>query len=146
MIPAHLTSSGRVLLSDLDDDEFTRKFTGAVFEPGGPSLRVRDIDGLRRCVIAARRAGLSIVDEEFEAGLVGVAAPVRDFTGTIIAAINVGGPKDRLGKHLDGAGAEVIEAAQSLSERLGFPTSRARGLAPQDFGPGQVLVNSRFTW
>ena len=44
---------------------------------------------------------------EFEPGLVGAAAPVRDFRGRIVAAINVSGPKFRLGDRLEPAGEEV---------------------------------------
>jgi IclR family transcriptional regulator, KDG regulon repressor len=61
-----------------------------------------------------------VVDEEFEAGLVGVAAPVRDFRGRIVAALNVSAPRFRLGRRLDAAGREVRAAADALSERLGW--------------------------
>ena len=62
-----------------------------------------------------------MVDGEFEAGLVGAAAPVRDFRGHIVAALNISGPKFRLGERLDQAGAAVRLAAQELSTQLGEP-------------------------
>lgn len=118
-VPAHLTSAGRVLLLDADDDELTRRFAGVSFDGGGPGQRVRDLAGLRRAIRTARKDGYALVDEEFEAGLIGASAPVRDFTGRVVAAINVGAPRARLGKRLQAAGQTAAEAAQLLSDRLG---------------------------
>lgn len=68
---------------------------------------------------AARERGYAAVDGEFEPGLVGAAAPVRDFRGQIVAALNVSGPMFRLGERLDEAGVAVKRAADELSGRLG---------------------------
>jgi DNA-binding IclR family transcriptional regulator len=62
------------------------------------------------------------VDEEFEAGLVGVAAPVRDPGGRIFAAVNVSGPKFRLGGQLAATGEMVRAAAQELSHAMFAPS------------------------
>ncbi len=118
-VPAHLTSAGRVLLGDIDDDELTRRFADMSFEGGGPGQRVHDLSGLRRSIRAARQEGVALVDEEFEAGLVGASAPVRDFTARVVAAINISAPRDRLGKRLASAGEETATAARELSRRLG---------------------------
>jgi len=56
-----------------------------------------------------------VVDEEFEPGLVAAASPVRDAHGRIVAAINVSGPKFRLGPVLDQAAEAVQWAAAELS-------------------------------
>jgi IclR family KDG regulon transcriptional repressor len=106
-VPAHCTSSGRALL--LDED------------PG--SLN----DDLRRHIARARELGYAAVDGEFESGLVGAAAPVRDFRGRVVAAVNVSGPKYRLGEGLEAAGEEVRRAADELSSRLGRPDVRGEG-------------------
>ncbi|MGH3030864.1 MAG: IclR family transcriptional regulator domain-containing protein [Gaiellaceae bacterium] len=59
------------------------------------------------------------MDEEFEAGLVAVAAPVRDFAGRIVAALNVSGPKFRFGKRLRSVGPDVLAVADDVSAALG---------------------------
>jgi IclR family transcriptional regulator, KDG regulon repressor len=118
-VPAHLTSAGRCLLLDADDDELARRFAGVEFDGGGPGQRVKDLSGLRKAIRQARKDGYALVDEEFEAGLVGASAPVRDYTGRVVAAINLGAPRARMGKRLPAAGQAVAEAAQELSERLG---------------------------
>jgi DNA-binding IclR family transcriptional regulator len=60
------------------------------------------------------------VDEEFEPGLVGIAAPVFDFDGRVVAALNVSGPKFRSGTALAAAGPRLVEVAAELSSALGY--------------------------
>lgn len=96
-VPANCTSSGRALLLDLD--------------PTTPAYEL----------------GYATADGEFEPGLVGAAAPVRDFRGRIVAALNVSGPKYRLGERLDEAGVAVRRAADELSSGLGRPDGREEG-------------------
>lgn len=73
----------------------------------------------RALLLDVGELGYATVDGEFEPGLVGAAAPVRDFRGRIIAALNVSGPKFRLGERLDAAGAAVAHAANELSAQMG---------------------------
>jgi IclR family transcriptional regulator, KDG regulon repressor len=107
-VPAHSTSSGRALLFDAE-----------------PAALPAD---LHRHIVGARRLGYAAVDGEFEAGLVGVAAPVRDFRGRIVAALNVSGPGFRLGDRLEAAGAAVKSAADELSRGLGQSDVNGGGL------------------
>ena len=65
-----------------------------------------------------RRQGWVYVDEEFEPGLVGIAAPVFDFEGRVIAALNLSAPKFRAGKALAAAGPRLVEVATELSSLL----------------------------
>jgi IclR family KDG regulon transcriptional repressor len=108
-VPAHCTSSGRALLMDAD-----RAALAAVLD-----VRDAELAKLERRMARARELGYAAVAGEFEPGLVGVAAPVRDFRGRITGAVNVSGPEFRFGDRLAPAGAEVSRAAQELSRRLG---------------------------
>jgi IclR family transcriptional regulator, KDG regulon repressor len=117
-VPASCTSSGRALLLDHDRGALDALFAGVELVAMGPRA-VRDLDELHRRILAARPRGYAIVDEEFERGLVGVAAPIRDFRGRIVAAINLSAPKFRLGRRLDAVGREIKRAADELSSRLG---------------------------
>ncbi|MEO6943795.1 MAG: IclR family transcriptional regulator [Lacisediminihabitans sp.] len=66
-----------------------------------------------------RSRGYATLDEELEHGVVGASAPVFDFTGNIIAAVNVSGPKARIGDRLEALGALVARSADELSKHLG---------------------------
>ncbi|WP_144791344.1 IclR family transcriptional regulator C-terminal domain-containing protein [Kocuria palustris] len=86
--PAHATSMGRVLLSELPDDEVRVRCEGPLEHP--PAARtVSTLDGLRRRLAEVRRSGYADVDQELEAGLRSVAVPVRDAGARVVAAVNV---------------------------------------------------------
>jgi DNA-binding IclR family transcriptional regulator len=116
-VPVSCTSAGRALLFDHDLPALETLFAGtglAHLRPRAPA----DVEELYRRIRAARARGYATVDEEFEAGLVAAAAPVRDFSGRIIAALNMSGPKFRLGKRLRLAGAALQTAAGTLSVQM----------------------------
>lgn len=118
-VPAYCTSSGRALLLDEDESELLSRFADVRFERRGPRT-VASVGELVERVAAARAVGYAFVDEEFEAGDVGIAAPVRDFRGRIVAALNVSGPKFRLGERIEAAGLETKLAADELSLLVGW--------------------------
>ena len=119
-VPAHCTSSGRALLLDRDRDALVDLLGPGPFPAYGPNAP-GDPGELERRIRRARRIGYAVADEESEAGLVAAAAPVRDFTGNVVAAVNVSGPKFRLGERLHEAGELVRAAAEQISANLGAP-------------------------
>jgi IclR family KDG regulon transcriptional repressor len=120
-VPVYCTSSGRALLFDHDHDALSELLAGVEFRKLVPDT-VRNVGELYERIVAARDRGYVLVDEEFEIGLVGAAAPVRDFQGQIVATLNVSAPKFRLGERLETAGKEVKRAADELSALLGWST------------------------
>jgi IclR family KDG regulon transcriptional repressor len=119
-VPITCTSSGRALLLDRSPAELQ-----PLFAPGQPIAGTAsapgDAEELHRRILAARDQGYAIADEELEPGLLGVAAPVRDFSGQIVAAVNVSGPSFRLAPHAPAAGDAVRRAAARLSGALAAP-------------------------
>jgi DNA-binding IclR family transcriptional regulator len=115
--PMHCTSAGRALLFDYTDDEVRELIGGADLPPGGPNAP-RDVEDLLDRLHHARPRGYVVVDEEFEPGLVAVAAPVRDFRGRVTAALNVSIPKFRINGSLPTIAREVKAAADHLSQAL----------------------------
>jgi IclR family KDG regulon transcriptional repressor len=126
-VPIYCTSSGRTLLFDHDHETLSGLLSDVEFRELGPST-VRSVEELHERLVAARALGYALVDEEFELGLVGVAAPVRDFRGRLVAALNVSAPKFRLGERLEGAGKEVKRAADELSALLGWSSDPLHGV------------------
>jgi IclR family transcriptional regulator, KDG regulon repressor len=118
-VPAWNTASGRALLIDVERAELAQLFRDVPFVGGGPNAP-RDVDELFSRILRARRQGHATVEEEFEAGLVAVSAPIRDFRGDVIAALNVSGPAFRLGGRLSEAGEIVRSASEELSLDLGW--------------------------
>lgn len=140
-VPAHNTSAGRVLLLDADLAFIENRFSNAVFAAAGPKAKVHSTDDLWREIVAARARGYSVVDEEFEAGLIGASAPVRDHHRRIVAAINVsarstvsaGGqqiPAGRSVARLHELGHACQATARQLSRSLGCPPENTRPTGP----------------
>lgn len=117
-VPAYCTSSGRALLFDHELSDLVDLLGQVEFDCPGPNTPA-GVDELARRIAAARRRGFAVADEEFEPGLVAAGAPVRDFRGAIVAAINVSGPKFRLADGLEAAGQAVKAAADRVSALLG---------------------------
>lgn len=117
-VPAAATSAGRVLMSEWEEGAIREWFTPEVIEGAGAKPKVHTADQLLEELASIRQHGYAIVDEEFEHGVVGCSAPVRDFNGRIAAAINITAPKGRLGDRLDMAGRFVAGAAQQLTQQL----------------------------
>ena len=70
---------------------------------------------------AALADGFATTSEEYEVGLNAVAAPVRDHTGSVVAAVSVSGPAYRFDhERMLGAAADLIAGAAQIGERLGY--------------------------
>lgn len=137
-VPAWCTSSGRALLIDHAPAMIDALFDVGGFRGGGPNAP-RSTRDLAARVAAAARHGYAVVNEEFEPELVGVAAPVRDYRGRIVAAVNISGPKYRLGSRLDEVGARLRADAAALSELLGAPAAADSTAGPDGATPGPHL-------
>jgi IclR family KDG regulon transcriptional repressor len=127
-VPVHCTSAGRVLLMDATPDELAVRFPDGLAHDTGQRTKVRTLADLYEQIKQARAAGYAVVDEEFEEGLVGTSAPIRDFRGRIVAAINISAPKARLGDRLDEAGQVTVDAARTVSRQLGWEPRTVGGL------------------
>jgi IclR family transcriptional regulator, pca regulon regulatory protein len=92
--PAYATSMGRVLLAGLPDDEVDAKLARADLRKL-TARTITSVDDLREEIERVRRQGYAIVDEELEAGLRSIAAPVRDAAGAVSAAVNLSAQASR---------------------------------------------------
>ncbi|WP_309113298.1 IclR family transcriptional regulator C-terminal domain-containing protein [Saccharothrix sp.] len=86
--PAYATSMGHVLLAGLTAAELERYLATVRLEPL-TSHTITSAERLREELDVVREQGWALVDQELEEGLRSVAAPVRDRTGRVVAAVNV---------------------------------------------------------
>jgi DNA-binding IclR family transcriptional regulator len=72
-----------------------------------------------RTLLEVRRRGWAQSVAEREPGVASVSAPVRDGSGTVIAAVSVSGPIDRMGRRPGARWAQdLLAAAEALHNRL----------------------------
>jgi DNA-binding IclR family transcriptional regulator len=121
VLPAHATVIGRMMLADLSHDELAALYRGRALERHTEHTPTT-LPALEALLDEDRRAGFAVSRSFFERGVTSVAAPVRDRTGRVVAAINAvavdptadsfvrGDLKDR-----------VMAAADSISAMLGAP-------------------------
>ena len=86
--PAYATSMGRVLLAGLAEPELEAYLASVQFQRLTPRT-VAAVPTLRGEVAKVRTQGYALVDQELEEGLRAVAAPIRDRSGRVVAAMNV---------------------------------------------------------
>jgi IclR family pca regulon transcriptional regulator len=86
--PAERTSQGKVLLAALPEAESAAALA-VPSRSGLPPVTQRPAAELRRELTRVRAQGWALADEELAPGVRSVAAPVRDGTGAVRAAMNV---------------------------------------------------------
>lgn len=86
--PAYATSMGRVLLADLNPTELRRRMGSEALEPLGPHT-ITESEELEHELARVREQGWALVDQELEAGLRSIAAPIRDRSNRVVAAVNI---------------------------------------------------------
>jgi IclR family transcriptional regulator, pca regulon regulatory protein len=86
--PAYATSMGRVLLAGLPEPELETYLSAVRLETLTPRT-LSSVAALRGELAKVRGQGYALVNQELEDGLRAIAAPVRDRTGRVIAAVNV---------------------------------------------------------
>jgi IclR family pca regulon transcriptional regulator len=87
-LPAYATSMGRVLLAALPPAELDERLARTEIRPLTRKT-VADETRLRAGLEQARDQGWAMVDQELEEGVRSAAAPIRDASGTVVAALNV---------------------------------------------------------
>ncbi|GAB3618211.1 IclR family transcriptional regulator C-terminal domain-containing protein [Okibacterium endophyticum] len=89
--PAFATSMGRAILGG-GSVERQEEFLSSVHPEPLTVHTITDIGLLREALEEVRGQGWALVDQELEEGLRSVAAPLRDATGRVVAAVNVSAP------------------------------------------------------
>ena len=123
--PLHCTAVGKVLLAYQPQDYVER-----VLEAGLTAYTERTVtrrDSVLSMLSEVRAREHAIDDEESECGLRAVAAPIRNHSGSVIAAVGVAAPVQRMSKRvMQTCVPTVIATANAVSVRLGYAASRTR--------------------
>jgi IclR family transcriptional regulator, KDG regulon repressor len=122
-IPTYCTSLGKAMLSCLDDQEVKSIFRNQVLRPYTANT-IKTLSQLLTNLRLIRKRGYSIDNEEIEIGLRCVGAPIRDYTGAMVAAISVAAPSARLSSQkIPTVGRLIVTTAEEISEKLGYEKS-----------------------
>jgi DNA-binding IclR family transcriptional regulator len=123
-LPAHCTASGKVLYA-----------FGALPLPTGHLERRTahspvDRAQFEHALVEVRRRGWAASLDELELGLTAVAAPVRAVDGSVVAAVSVSGPTNRINDYgITKVGDLLVAELRGLSALLGHQSGRKEGSA-----------------
>lgn len=128
-LPAYCTSMGKVLLAFRPWDDVRERMKGVAMKRHTPNT-VTSLPRLRTILERIRRAGYGMTDQELELGVRSVAAPIRDASGQVTAAVNVSTLTSRVSADELRARflPRLLETARRISAALGY-ASRAQGRA-----------------
>jgi DNA-binding IclR family transcriptional regulator len=120
--PSFCTAMGRVLLAYWRPEKTAAYLARERIVHVTPHTVIDRVQ-IRRIIEAVRVNGYGISDEEAVLGGSGVAAPVRDSSGEVIAALNIAAVSARFATSREQVLSAVIRNAAELSSRLGYKAS-----------------------
>ena len=119
-IHAHSLGSGKVLLAYLSEEELE----SIIAEKGLPSYTPYTItskEKLKFELAQIKKQDLAYSMEEYQMGVVGVAAPIKNHLGQVIASVSISGSSiDFKSPRLEQFAVAVKETTRAISEKLGY--------------------------
>lgn len=128
--PLYCTSTGRVLLAYQPPEAIERYLRRTKLVRLTP-LTITDKKGMRNLLARVRAEGLATTIGEATEGVFGIAAPVRDGTGSVIASIVLAGPVARIKSKMPGIAERVRNAGRELSRMMGYTGPSVTAQAPR---------------
>ncbi len=116
-LPAHCSGVGKMLLSSLPEKEVAELVASRGLPKFTPKT-ITTLNDLKRELALTRERGFAIDNEEVEAGIKCVAAPIH-FNGAVIAAISASAPKERFERNREELISLVMDQARQISDSLG---------------------------
>lgn len=118
--PAYATSIGKVLLA------YNKSFLQPMLAKGmfkQSKNTITSMEILEKELTEIRKRGYSISDNENETDTYGIAAPIKSYSGQVVAALNLVGERNYMtGKEHHLIVREVVHSAQMISKQLGYMT------------------------
>lgn len=120
-LPASCTAMGKVLLGDLPHDERRELLSGVKLERRGPNAIVRK-SALLAELQRVSEEDFASEDEECAKGRIAIAAPVRNESRAVVAAIDLSAHNATISveRLADGLRPHLVAAADRISARLGY--------------------------
>jgi IclR family KDG regulon transcriptional repressor len=118
--PLYCTALGKALVGELLWSEVEELMLRTPMEKLTANT-ITDLEALKKEIKLSHRRGWAVDNRERTPGVICIAAPIRDFSSRIVAAVSISGPDFRIaGRGVEKLAGIVSEAAQRASERLGL--------------------------
>ena len=90
-LPAWCSSMGRVLIAALPKDEQEKILSASNIEPRTAKTCIDRLKLAEKIALVATQ-GFCLIDQELEIGLCSIAVPIKNQSGRVVAALNIGAP------------------------------------------------------
>jgi len=119
-LPPFCTAVGKVLIASDSEEELRKKLPEEIEKRTAKTIT--DPRLLIEHLKKVFKQGYAVDDEEYEEGVRCISAPVRDYTGSVVAAISISGPAMRMTekKIMEDLVQAVKEGGEEVSRRLGY--------------------------
>lgn len=118
--PPYFGMLGHTLMAYLNDEEVDRVIEKNPLKPF-TKKSIKSIEAFKERLRKIRRQGFYMDKEEALDGVTGIGAPIRDFTGKVVAALGVGFiSSSEDSKGLRKITREVVRTSQAISHELGY--------------------------
>jgi IclR family acetate operon transcriptional repressor len=119
-LPINISAAGMVLVAFLKAEELDSLLSGKKFPKNTPKTTT-DTAKLRKVLKIIARQGYAFDDQQYAIGIRCIAAPIYDYTGHVIAAINITGSLlSFTDEKIETFVAEVKQAAETASRKMGY--------------------------
>lgn len=119
-LPLHTGAAPRVLIAGFTPQE-VEEYANRTGLPGFTSKTITSLEGLFKDIQLTLKQGYTISIEDVTPGIVAVGAPVRDYSGNIIASISISGLHSRFdAARFREVAQEVKHSAQRISRHMGY--------------------------
>ncbi|MFW6381612.1 MAG: IclR family transcriptional regulator [Bacillota bacterium] len=117
--PLYCTAVGKAILAYFSPEKLEEFFNNTELKPYTENT-ITDPNKLKQELKEIRKQGYAVDRNEHEVGINCIAAPIRDYTGKVIASMSVSGPASRLKeKKVPEIAEEVKQATRQISRELG---------------------------
>ncbi|MBN1106402.1 MAG: IclR family transcriptional regulator [Deltaproteobacteria bacterium] len=138
--PLYAGASGKIYLAFRSDEEIRHYLSTVELRRLTPRTHVRP-DEIWRELRAIRGGALSYSRENMFEGVTAVAAPVRDYSGKVVATLIISAPTSRMGLEKEVTVEKALrEAAAAFSAKLGFGSDEKKGVPARGRDIPQELV------
>lgn len=120
VLPVHASAPGKILLAWRTTDEVV-----AILKARGMDVytgnTINSVDAFVQQLAEVRDTGMAMDEEELVYGLRGVATPIRDHFGNVVASLSTGASTERLkGEKLGALTQALTSGALEISRALGY--------------------------
>jgi DNA-binding IclR family transcriptional regulator len=137
--PVHCTALGKTMAAFRPEDGICEWIRAHGLKPVTDATTT-DKDTFLQELREIRSRGYAVDNGEFEVSVRCVAAPIRDRTGTVIAAVSISGPDTRMPNPLIDSfmAIQAVETASHISQALGYLDEPAESLSAAQDSYGQI--------